>query len=134
MSCNFKIINRVKNLYDRSQNRLRTFFYQFFTNTGPYFANNIPPSKSHGSFLLENFKNSIFFDTASEQEIIEICLSVSSGTAAGYDHASIVLVKDCAHFICRPSTHIINLSTTSGIVPDQPKITRGLPIFKSGDK
>ena len=45
-----------------------------------------------------------------------------------------VLVNDCAHFICRPSAHIINLSTTSGIVPDQPKITRGLPIFKSGDK
>ena len=72
--------------------------------------------------------------SASEQEIIEICLSFSSGTAAGYDHVSVDLVKDCAHFICCPLTHIINLSMTSRIVPDQRKIARVILIFKSGDK
>ena len=44
------------------------------------------------------------------------------------------LVKDCAHFICHPLTHIINLPKTSGIVPDQLKITLVIPIIKSGDK
>ena len=40
----------------------------------------------------------------------------------GYDHISMDLVKDCVHLICRAITHIVNLSLTSGIVPDQLKI------------
>ena len=35
------------------------------------------------------------------------------------------------HFLL---THIINLSIIYGIVPDELKIARVLPIFKSGDK
>ena len=45
----------------------------------------------------------------------------------GYDYVSMDLIKDCAHLICRPITHIIDLSLTSGIVPDQLKITRVIP-------
>ena len=45
----------------------------------------------------------------------------------GYDHVSMDLIKDCAHLICRPITHIIDLSLTSGIVPDQLKIARVIP-------
>ena len=50
----------------------------------------------------------------------------------GYDHASMVLVRDCAHLVCCPITHIIDQSLTSGIVPDQLKIARVIPLFKSG--
>ena len=89
---------------------------------------------SHRSFLSGNFTDSIFLDTASELEITEICLAFRSGTAAGYDNVSMDLVKDCASLTCRPLTHIINLSIVSGIVPDQLKIARVMPLFKSGDK
>ena len=43
------------------------------------------------------------------------------------------LVKDSNEFITRPLVHIMNLSISSGIVPDQLKIARVLPIFKSGE-
>ena len=36
--------------------------------------------------------------------------------------------------ICRPLTHFINLSIISGVFPDQLKIARVIPLFKSGDK
>ena len=49
----------------------------------------------------------------------------------GYDHVSIDLVKDCAHFMCRPLTYIINSSMNSGIVPDQLKIACVILFFKS---
>jgi hypothetical protein len=35
--------------------------------------------------------------------------------------------------IASPLTHIINLSISSGIVPDLIKIARVVPLFKSGD-
>jgi hypothetical protein len=35
--------------------------------------------------------------------------------------------------IASPPTHIINLSISSGIVPDLMKIARVVPLFKSGD-
>ena len=85
--------------------------YMFFSNIGPNLAHKIPRSPmSHRSFLPGNFANSIFFDTASESEIIEICLNFRSGTAAGYDNVSLDLVKDCIYLICHPLTHFINLS------------------------
>ena len=49
-------------------------FCMFFSNIGPNLAHKIPQSPtSHRSFLSRNFPNSIFFDTASENEINVIC-------------------------------------------------------------
>ena len=42
-------------------------------------------------------------------------------------------VKESANFISEPLTHIVNLSIETGIVPDQMKIARVIPLFKSGD-
>jgi len=62
------------------------------------------------------------------------CLNVRSGTAAVYDNVSLDLFKDCIYLIFCPLTHLINLSIISGVVPDQLKIARVIPLFKSGDK
>jgi hypothetical protein len=42
-------------------------------------------------------------------------------------------LKDSMDIIASPLTHIINLSISSGIVPDLMKIARVVPLFKSGD-
>jgi hypothetical protein len=42
-------------------------------------------------------------------------------------------VKESIDLIIEPLTHIINLSISSGIVPDLMKIARVIPLFKSGD-
>ena len=128
---NFKINSQC--VSDPSQ--IAEHFCMFFSNIGPNLAHKIPRSPmSHRSFLPGNFAKSIFFDTASESEIIEICLNFRPGTAAGYDNVSLDLAKDCIYLICRPLTHFINLSIISGVFPDQLKIARVIPLFKSGDK
>lgn len=82
-----------------------------------------------------NFLESLFLDSVSEQEVIEICKSLKSGTAVGYDNVSVDLVKQCAQLISSPLlTHTINMSIVSGIVPDELKIARVIPLFKSGDR
>ena len=44
------------------------------------------------------------------------------------------LIKDSIDKIIFPITSIINLSITSGIVPNQLKIARVIPLFKSGEQ
>lgn len=44
------------------------------------------------------------------------------------------LIKDSINKIIFPITGIINLSITSGIVPNQLKIARVIPLFKSGEQ
>ena len=43
-------------------------------------------------------------------------------------------VKESINYISEPLTDIINLSINSGVVPDQMKLARVVPLFKSGDK
>ena len=110
-------------------------FCEYFTNIGPNLAKSIPASdKSHRSFLNGGFINSFFLQSASEQEVTEICSSFRSGTAPGYDSISMNVVKESFNLICAPLTYIINLSLNSGVVPQEMKITRVIPLFKSGDK
>ena len=47
---------------------------------------------------------------------------------------SMNVVKESVNLICAPLTHIINLSLNSGVVPQEMKIARVIPLFKSGDK
>ena len=77
--------------------------------------------------------NSIFFEAATEAEVIAIVNSLRPGTAAGYDGIPTWSVNEFIGVISKPLTHIINLSLQSGIVPDQLKIARVIPLFKSGE-
>ena len=108
------------------------------TSIGPTsakWANNIPQTAvSHRTFLSGNFLESLFLNTVTEKEVMEICKSLKSRSAAGYDNISVDLVKECAQLISNPLTHIINLSIVSGVVPDEVKVARVIPLFKSGDR
>ena len=77
--------------------------------------------------------NSIFLRPTTEQEILEICSSFRSGAASGYDQITVNVVKETVDVIIQPLTYIIDLSLSSGVVPDQMKIARVIPLFKSGD-
>ena len=44
------------------------------------------------------------------------------------------LVKESIQLISEPLAHIINLSIAHGIVPDQMKIARVIPLFKADDQ
>ena len=56
------------------------------------------------------------------------------GKAAGYDQIPMTVIKESILLVSEPLTHIINLSIQHGIVPDEMKIARVIPIFKSDDQ
>ena len=62
-------------------------FCQYFTNIGPNLAMRITSSvtSSHTDYLYRNFPQSIFFNSATEEEIINIASSFKPGKAAGHD-------------------------------------------------
>ena len=108
-------------------------FCDFFTNIGPNLAKMIPPStSSFRSFLSGCFINSIFLEPTTEHEISEICASFRAGTSAGFDQVTMDVVKQTINLIIAPLTHIMNLSLSSGLVPEQMKVARVIPLFKSG--
>ena len=98
-------------------------------------AKNLPVSqKSYLSFLSGIFLNSLFFEEISEQEVINLCSSLPSGTATGVDNVTMSLIKETIGSIRSPLTRIFNLSITSGMVPVELKISRVVPLFKAGHK
>ena len=48
------------------------------------------------------------------------------------DNIPIGMLKDAAEYISGPLSHIINLSLRSGLVPNEWKHARVLPVYKSG--
>lgn len=110
-------------------------FCNYFSNIGPNLAQKIQSiPNSHLNSLAGQFPNSIFLNLATKAEIIEISKSFQSCKAPGYDKIPMSIIKQSINIISEPLTHIINLSITHGIVPDEMKIARVIPLFKAGDR
>jgi hypothetical protein len=67
-------------------------------------------------------------------ELINTCKALKSKTSMGHDNISTKLLKESIFNTAGPLAHIFNLSFESGIVPDQMKLAKVIPIFKSGNK
>ena len=146
----WKVFNEILNRSKINSNRFSTFeandreitdpveiankFCSYFSSIGPNLARGIQSSASHRSFLNGSFTQSIFFNPTTQDEIAEIAKTFLSGKAAGYDQIPMTVIKESILLVSEPLTHIINLSIQHGIVPDEMKIARVIPIFKSDDQ
>ena len=107
-------------------------FCEVFTNMGPDLTKKLPPSDiSHSSFLKNKISEIIFLKPVTEDEIKKLSSSFKAGKACGYDGIKIADVKSNIDFLAPPLTYLINLSISSGSVPDDIKMARVIPIYKS---
>ena len=111
-----------------------SFVVIFQTSVLINLARGIQSSASHRSFLNGSFTQSIFFNPTTQDEIAEIAKTFLPGKAAGYNQIPMTVIKESILLVSEPLTHIINLSIQHGIVPDEMKIARMIPIFKSDDQ
>ena len=109
-------------------------FCRYFSSIRPNLAKEIHSSVSHRRFLSGHFCQSVFFDPVAPNELSEISNAFRLGKAAGHDRIPISIIKKSIQIIADPLAHIINLSISHGIVPDQMKIARVIPLFKAGDR
>ena len=111
-------------------------FNEYFVNIGPNLASKIPPSNTNfNSFLtsVPSPMNSLFLSPTDVEEIVDVCSSFKADISSGYDDIKPDIVKTVIDYVKLPLYHIFNLSICSGIVPDDLKIARVVPIYKSGD-
>lgn len=109
----------------------------FYINVGKNVSNSIQLNgneKSFTDYLCEPFVNSICIEPVDKQEIEKIVNNLDDKKAFGYDNIHPKLLKISKDFIVEPLTYIINKSLMEGIFPDNLKIAKVVPIFKSGDK
>ena len=69
-----------------------------------------------------------------ENEVINMILTLKTKKSSGYDGISNMILKYCAKVISKPFSHICNFSLTNGIFPDRCKYALVLPVYKKGKR
>jgi hypothetical protein len=110
-------------------------FNNFFINIGPDLAKKITPvSENFGKFLPPKNTNSIFLKPTDNLEIKEIILGLKNSYSKGHDNISVNTIKNCYDQLAEPLCMIFNRSLQDGIVPDDLKTAKIIPVYKSDDK
>ena len=60
--------------------------------------------------------------------------SLQINKSPGYDGISFNVVKECFGSLHKPLLHIFNLSIQKGVFPDELKIAKVTPVYKSNDE
>ena len=107
-------------------------FNNYFVNIGRSLAQQITSTINPLSYINTNI-NSIYIPDILKNEIITVIYSLKN-SSPGYDEMSASISKQCLDTYIDPLTYLINLSINQGIFPDELKIAKVLPIYKSDDK
>ena len=67
------------------------------------------------------------------EELNDICMSLKSGKAPGYDDTSMHVIKNTFEIVSEPLKNIINLSFSKGIFPDKLNVAKVIPGFKADE-
>ena len=112
--------------------RIATEFNTHFVKTGPKLSEKIDSSVNPLKYVKCN-KTHIKLPCISEDEISRTINSLKNASA-GWDNIPTFVVKKVLKHIIRPLTYLVNKSIEQGIFPDELKVAKVFPIYKSGDK
>ena len=121
----------IDNMKFSSKQDIVNQFNSYFTNVGKKLSKSISnPSHSFKEFVSCQDTKSFFIRPTSLYEIIKLSSCIKTSKADGPDGISPRVVKESIHYIVNPLCNIFNMSLSSGIVPDQLKIAKIVPLFK----
>ena len=86
------------------------------------------------SFCHKSTNNSIFVESTSKRELLELVSKLSKFKSPGPDNIGLGLVKEVIESIVDLLLDIFSLFILDGIVPDILKNAKVVPIFKKGDR
>ena len=110
-------------------------FNEFYVNIGPNLASKLPQFSGNACDLLpsRDLPNSFSFEPTTHNEVINIINTLKPKTSSGYDQINPKLLVKTTRSIALPLTYISNLSLQTGIFPNDMKLAKVIPIFKSKD-
>ena len=85
------------------------------------------------TYIAVNVPNTIFILHITEHDITTVVSSMKH-SSPGWDSLPTHILKPFLANYIKPLTYLINKSFETGIFPDELKIAKIVPIFKSGDK
>lgn len=117
-------------------------FNSFYTSVAEKLVNKLPKiSNKFGENFVFNFysskgvkRDTFSFSIVSESKVLKYLNNLCPNKATGLDGIPSRFIKDSAQIIAGPLAHIINLSIIQGVVPDDLKSARVVPIYKKSDK
>ena len=107
---------------------------EFFVSLGKNAISTLPPKIDNNPTLRCSCKNSFVLSDTNVDEVILITKTIASKASCGIDGISSVMLKHVINVIASPLSMIINKSFHTGTVPSALKLSRVIPIFKSGNK
>ena len=115
---------------------IANLFNEFFTNVGPDLAKNIitPNGTSIFDYMQNRNDTCMFLTPVDEMEVSRVVKSCKNKYSTDSNELSMYVVKRIIVNIVTPVTHICNLSFKNGVFPDQMKIAKIIPIYKSGKR
>ena len=114
------------------KNQIANSFNNYFVNIGKSLAQQITSTINPLSYIDTNI-HSIYIPDISKNEIITV-INTLKNSAPGNDEMPASILKHCIETYIDPLTYLVNLSINQGIFPDELKIAKVLPIYKSDDK
>lgn len=111
-------------------------FNKFFTNIGSDIASKIPcTDHSHLEFLkhpnvIDPSYESFYLLPTTEAEVRNTFNDINS-LSSGWDGLNKKLISSVLHLLLPCLTHIINTSFLTGILPEETKIAKIIPLFKA---
>ena len=114
-----------------SSEKIAIEFHNFFVSIGHNLAKDITCNVN--PFIYVNSVNkSIVVQHVSVAQVRNVITSLKDSSLR-WDHHSPFVMKQCVDTYVDPITVLINNSFYHGIFPDELKLARVVPIFKSGD-
>jgi Reverse transcriptase (RNA-dependent DNA polymerase) len=110
-------------------------FNKFFCGVGEQISNSVEPTAvNFNEYLTEN-PNTIplEFGPITQAEFITIIDNLEAKSSTDIDGISNKMLKFLKFELATPLVHLFNLSIQTGNFPDKLKMSRTVPIFKSGD-
>ena len=97
-------------------------FNKFFANIGPALADKIPISHKHYSeYLSYRNPSSVYLNPVTIDETRKIIINLKD-CATGWDNINKTIIVNILNYVSVPLTHIVNLSISQGVFPEELKI------------
>ena len=132
--CDYIVQNNIK---IKDNKDIANVFNDFYINVGPKLAGAIDDSNidiKYNDYVknIEN-KNTMFVRPTTETEILNVVYKFNSKNSEDISGLRMTTLKCIIGSILKPLSYISNLSLSSGVFPDDLKIAKVLPLFKSGE-
>jgi exonuclease III len=116
-----------------NKNTIATAFNQYYVNVGPTLAKSIPPVNINPTSYIEKYnENTLFLNPTCSGEIKTIIKNLKD-SSPGYDDIQVKIIKLTQDYYVAILAHLINMSLTQGLFPNELKIARVIPIYKAND-